>query len=900
MSTLLSEKNAFIPSLYKLSLSIDHNKSTFKGLICIDLVANASKFKDSGDFEVTLNSSKIVVTSATLKLNTEISDSQQAEEKLKIVYNKDKEQVTFSKQDVKVVQPQCSLVLEYVGQLNQIKTYSDPTFGLYKTNYLDTVSGTSTNYILATHNQPCFTRKVFPLIDEIGFKVPIKLELETLNKFKAISNAKLESKEPISMSELALFKFKQTPPISGHLFSLVLGDLECRSIDEGDESIPISFYTPIGEGNKAAYPLSVASKILPFLSKQLQTPYPLEKLDFAAIPFLSDVVMENWGLITLLSEQVLNSSSKQQIRQLISHELVHQWVGNLATFNDWKWMWLNESFATWLGNVILKKIEIEVEDKQNFALNTIIEKHQEMVSSNVSISEFTNSLSGYILNCTTSNTGDLFNREVYEKGISLLNMIASVLAGGEENEYTNMLQGVSNFIEKYKYTSASGDELWKCLDERTGAPLIEIIDSFTANHGFPIVEVKLENGNLISSIDQEGFELALFSKSTDGKLKTIITKERKTILAENESSFVCLSNVGYYQVKYSLSVLPSLVANFGRLSSTDLLTVITDYGYFLQSAQDSSPDELIVYVKLMDIFASSESSVDFNVLSVALSFLEKINNILLHYSTYDEFSKWLSNFTVKLSNKIGSWDLQLKRGDTYSPAEMSARNSILLLNLQNPDFQSIGKKLFRNLVNPGMTKPFTPKELIPSIFNLVMSSASQKEYKQVLAFVKNSEGSVLDNTNSSKEYFQTCAISSLSFVNSQDLLSKSLNFVLTNIDSKLIELALIGFQYKHDKDAKLKLFQWYSVNYGTLVLRSLQQNNSWSVQLKSTLHNLTRLILGDIMVFDPELLKLKSDFVEKGKKLPEHGLIDTLSQKQEENDYKVVIGSYYENLIRTL
>lgn len=895
MSEKLTEKNDFLPSLYNLSLSIDHTKSTFKGKIYIDL--KESGRKNAEYFEVTLNSSKIVVTSATLQLG----ESKAEAEKLKIVYNKEKEQTTFFNKDLKVEQAECQLVLEYVGQINQIKTYSDPTFGLFKTNYLDNVNGTSTNYILATHNQPCFTRKIFPLIDEIGFKVPIKLEVETLNKFKVISNGKLENKAPISMSELALFKFKQTPPISGHLFALVMGDLECRTVEEESEvAIPISFYTPIGEGNKSVYPLSIASKILPFLSKQIDTPYPLDKLDFAAIPFLSDVVMENWGIITLLLEQVLNASSELQIRQLISHELVHQWVGNLVTFNDWKWMWLNESFATWLGNLLLQKIGIEIEDKETFVSNSILEKNRTMVSTDVSISEFTNSLLNYVLNCNTSSTNDLFNREVYEKGITLLNYIASILAEGKEDDYSKMLKGVSNFVKEFKYTAVSAEELWKSLAEQTEKPLIPLIDSFLANHGFPIVEVKREAGNLTLNVDEESFELALFMKKSDSTLSTIISKDRKSTIQEIGDKFVCLTNVGYYRVKYSLSILPTIVANFSHLSSADLLTIFTDYGNFLQLAKDCSSDELIVYVKLMECLSTPEYGLDFNVLSVALSTLEQINNILLHYSNYTHFSNWLLNFTVKLADKIGNWDLHLKRGDTYSPAEMSVRNSILLLNLQNPQFQLVGKKMFKDLVNPGMSKPFTPKELLPSIFNLVMVQANQKEYKQILAFVKNSDGSVLANTNSSKEYFQTCAVSSLSFVTNQDLLSKLLNFVLTNIDSKLIELALLGFQYKHDKDSKVRLFQWYSVNYGTLVLRSLQQNNSWSVQLQTTLQNLSRMILGDLMVFDKELLKMKSEFVEKSKKLPEHGLIDNLSQHQEENDYKLVLGLYYQDLISNL
>lgn len=126
MSEKLTEKNDFLPSLYTLSLSIDHTKSTFKGKIYIDL--KESGRKNAEYFEVTLNSSKIVVTSATLQLG----ESKGEAEKLKIVYNKEKEQTTFFNKDLKVEQAECQLVLEYVGQINQIKTYSDPTLDYSK------------------------------------------------------------------------------------------------------------------------------------------------------------------------------------------------------------------------------------------------------------------------------------------------------------------------------------------------------------------------------------------------------------------------------------------------------------------------------------------------------------------------------------------------------------------------------------------------------------------------------------------------------------------------------------------------------------------------------------------------------------------------------------------------
>lgn len=890
---LLSQTNEFIPSLYDLSLVINPLKPTFNGELSIDLVKNQnliSTGEDSG-FKVVLNSSKLVFTKALLKFN-------ETEEKLKIVYNKDQEKVSFFTGVKPVLSGLFNLQLTFVGQVNTIKTYSDPTFGLFKTNYLDPIGGKSSNYVIATHNQPCFTRRIFPLIDEIGFKIPIKLQVTTLNKFKVVSTSSLEEKEPISMTDDAIFKFKTTPPMSAHLFVIVLGDLECRE-SSLESAIPIKVYTPIGETSKSAYPLEVASKLLPFISEKiLQVEYPLEKLDFVALPFLSDMVMENWGMITFHLEQVLHNSSEQQIRQLIAHELVHQWVGNFVSFDNWKWMWLNESFATWLGNYILSEICLDQVDKDLFLVNSTNEKHQLMsvedMGNEVSIASFVDGVSKQTLS-TSLNTGLLFNKEVYDKGICLLNMIANVLGN---QDYLVMLRGVKKFIDDNKYTAVSADLLWDALNEQTELDLILVIQSYLESKGYPVVYVGIEDDKVIAKIDDGSKNIPLFVRSSADEVTPLVTKGPYTELSIKSKDFITLSFVGYYQVKYSLQLLPLMKAHFSQMSSSDLITIFTDYGKYLSLSVNTESDDLIVFISLVNLLSLDNWEVDYNVLKVALSHLESINNILAHNSEYTEFAKWLDGFTTRLFNKIGGWDLALTKESIYSNVEMSVRNSLLLLNLSNEQFQAVGKKNFKNLMNSGLNKIFTPKELIPSIFNLMIVQANQKEYKQILNFVKNSNVSVLDNTDCTIEVFQTCAVTSLGFTNNPDLLNKTLNFVLMNIDSKLIELGLIGFHYKPTKEMKVKLFQWYAVNYNTLVLRSLTKNSSWGVQLQSTLENISKIILGDLMVFDKELLKMKSDFVEKAtKQLPAHGLVDILNYHQNEIDYKNIIGSYYEDLI---
>ncbi len=902
--------NQFQPANYQINLSIDHQKSNFTGEIIISLSKDSKHVPETEtDFKFQLNSAELAV------LNGVFSTTSGVDHKAKITYNRPNEIVELIVENGANLykESELKLTIKYLGKINSIKTYRDFTKGIFKTNYLDDRNNNSTNYIIATHSQASFARYIYPSIDEPASKATFQLSLTTAKDFKVLSNTLPESRTTESSNQT--ITFEKSPPMNTSIFGFIIGDLDFieSTIQLSSKSIPVRFYTPIGQVQQSAYAHDITSKLLPKIESIFNTPYPLSKLDIVALPFLSDGAMENFGLITIQSSHVLvetlsNKPQLKQIRQLIAHELIHHWIGNDVSFDEWDHLWLNEAFATWFAYYVLAQVKIDDEDLHIWEEQGDVEL-EKLFTTDSAIG--VKSVVGKLGTGVVKTTQDAFEVHSYSKGIQFLRMLSNVFENDQFNDQLpKFVSNLSKFITENHFKTIKPTDLWKNLHQDSSLDLLAFTHSWLRTPGFPLVSVSINQDDKIvleqhryleeSTVQEQNLEdvpyhVPLAIKLNDGSVVNKVLNDRKLILEEIKvEEFVKLNTnrIGLYRVHYKDSKLyENIVENFDSLSTLDLLGLVHDLSRIIGHDSLQSDQDIVGFLEISQSAVNS-SKPNFEVLRYILNNLEVLENAYKLQSAnkkHAKFVKWLRQLNLDLFNKL-DWS----QVDNASTAEIETRASILSIGIETPEIHTVSEKFFKKLLHG--PRQSVPVQFLSPILSSVSLSANQTTWKKILELVKAPGATTANVDGGSIGEIQNAAIKAIGYTKDPALVKRVLNFVTTNIDSTMVELGLVGLLYNPSLN-KQTLWDWFKLNYDHWASRSLRAGSEYSAKLKKTVKSITLIVLSAFT--RDEDSKIVQRFVdERLKKLPEHGLKENVELVKESQVEKIKIASSIDSVLK--
>jgi aminopeptidase N len=604
------------PQHYALELRVDPSQDTFSGSVTIDITLGTAA--DS----IWIHGKNLNVSEVWLTME----DSSRVEATYEQQLESGVALISFAKT---VSAGNASLHFNYSAAFNT------------SVNALFKVVRGEQSYV-ASQFEPTGARQLLPGFDQPGFKVPFDLTLITRADDVVVTTTPEVSSEILN-DGFVKHIFETTRPLPTYLLAFAVGPYDM--LDYGmippnsvrDQELALRGIAAKGLGPRLEYSLKNTDGILTKLEEYFGTPYPYKKLDIIAVPESFGGAMENPGAITYDEYLILldENSPADQRRVYVSvhaHELAHQWFGNLVTPVWWNDIWLNESFASWMGNKAAAEFWAEGELGRDTLKDALNAMDNDSLAAARQIREPVN---------TTESIGDAFDGITYQKGGGVLAMLERYV--GEEG----FQAGVRLHMQRHSDSTATAEDFMASLAEGSGrAELIPAFESFIEQPGVPLVSASINCDDeqnpmmqlsqsryapLGSSIDPDSGEWQIpvcVSYSDNGTKKSTSAKLNERSKSIKLDSNSCPSGLhpnadgaGYYRFSMDESWWDGLIADLPEMPATEALVLADSLGAAFKAGKIPAK----TYVSGLTALINNPA---WDVVNAAMGQLEGLTNIL--------------------------------------------------------------------------------------------------------------------------------------------------------------------------------------------------------------------------------------------------------------------------------
>ncbi|CUS23535.1 LAQU0S10e02652g1_1 [Lachancea quebecensis] len=549
-----------------------------------------------------------------------------------------------------------TLALNYRGTIQTNMT------GFYQSEYNDTITG-EVKTMLSTQFEATDARKAFPCLDEPLLKATFDVSITASSELVVLSNMPSKLTEVSLDGKTTKHSFHTSPKMSTYLVAWALGEFEYieghteKCIYPANpgcgverQKLPIRVYTSKGKAYQGTFALGVASKVIDYYSRLFDIPYPLPKLDLLCVEAYSHNAMENFSLITfrptaLLLEGGIESADPlvlQKIAYVVSHEIAHQWFGNLVTMKWWDELWLNEGFATWVGYHAISEFFPE------WDVTSLV-----MLDSHEVALQLDSLAESHAVKVHVKNAKDIdqvFDAISYLKGCSILEMISEYVGADK------FLGGVALYLKRNSFANATMEDLLGSIGEVCGSDILVRLQNWILNIGFPLLKVKATSADEVKLTQERFLSTATHVEDStlwwiplmpEGSMKTqeLELWEKSSSLRVPEGNLLHFNaaGFGFYRVKYEdKALLYRICDNLGLISSRGKIGLLSD----VQTTESAS-----VLLEVLSYFSRALNRDDGYVWVMVYKVCASL--LLLSYksSSLEAFNK-IKTFVLSLSEPL--------------------------------------------------------------------------------------------------------------------------------------------------------------------------------------------------------------------------------------------------------
>jgi len=430
------------------------------------------------------------------------------------------------------------------------------------------------DWYVYTSFTPIDARRAFPCFDEPGYKAPWEVTLHVRRDQVAVANAPVvsETEEPDGMKRVV---FAPTQPLPSEVVAFAIGPFDVVEAGvAGEKRIPVRIITPRGRAAEAAAARSATPEILARLEEYTGVPYPWDKLDHIAVLDMPFGATENPGLITYRDRGLLAPPDRdtpewqRSMREVMAHELAHQWFGNLVTQAWWDDVWLSEGFATWLG-VKISDMELPPFERR---LAITAARNRMMAADSPRTRPVRLEMH------SRKETDDVYDGIVYQKGAAVLEMLEDWV--GPEP----FRRSLHRYLADHRFDNAATTDLARAIRQETGVDAAPVLISFLDRPGAPVFRFSLASDKGASKLkieqgDHPWTAPVCFHADSGERRCEVVNASRAEVSLPRRPVWMWPNAYGsaYYRSVLTSALLEALVRNgYDQLTKPERLALAGD------------------------------------------------------------------------------------------------------------------------------------------------------------------------------------------------------------------------------------------------------------------------------------------------------------------------------------
>lgn len=303
-------------------------------------------------------------------------------------------------------------------------------------------------------------------------KLTSEISITLPAKYAALANGKLVERKEVEGGRV-LWHYSMEQPHSTYLISVVFG--EFAVVKDEWRGRPVEYWVPPGREQDARPTLGRTPEMIEWFSKRTGVDYPYAKYSQALVYEFNWGGMENISCTTLVETAILDERARrdQDEEGLVSHELAHQWFGDLVTCRSWPHVWLNEGFATYMEHVWYEHSKGWDDYYYGVWSNMmgVAQNAEDDATSGVVFSNY-------------NTPDDIFGRgnsNPYSKGCANLHMLHESLGDAL------FWKVIHEYLTRFSYKNAETDDLRKVVEEFSGRSYERFFQQWFYRPGSPAI-----------------------------------------------------------------------------------------------------------------------------------------------------------------------------------------------------------------------------------------------------------------------------------------------------------------------------------------------------------------------------------------------------------------------------